>query len=356
MEKNFYDILGITEEEKNLSETDFKKTLNTKYKNLAKKWHPDRFATKSDDERKDAEEKFKEISEAYNTLSDSEKRQQYDFMQNGGGGFNPFEDMDVDPFSFFRNHNTGPRIVKGQNVQIQVDIVLKESYHGGEKKVSYNRLRSCGYCNGSGSSNGVIEMCPHCNGTGMITDRIQRGNMIQMMSHPCNHCNGTGQKISSPCPHCNGKGMETVKEERTIEIPKGVTTGQYIIITGGGCEAPKTQGNNMSVNGDLIIVFNVIDEGYYFEREGDNLISNVKMSVFDGMLGTDLKINTIDDKEITINIPPLTEYNHIFTIKGKGMPNPKTHVYGDLKVVITYEMPKSLNNEQRKLIKRAKNA
>lgn len=354
MEKNFYDILGITEEERNLNDADFKKVLNTNYKNLAKKWHPDRFATKSEKERTEAEEKFKEISEAYNTLSDSEKRQQYDYMNNGGGGFDPFED--IDPFSFFRNYNAGPRTVKGQNVQVQVDIVLKESYHGGEKKVSYNKLKTCGHCNGTGSENGVIEKCTHCNGTGMVSEIRRQGNMQMMSSHPCPHCHGTGQRITTPCKHCNGRGMENVTEEETITIPRGVTTGQYIVNVGKGCEAARTKGAN-SINGDLVIVFNVIDEGYLFERDGDDLIRNVKLDVFDGLLGCDLKITAIDDSEITINIPSLTEYNHTFTIKGKGMPNPKNNSnVGDLKIIVRYDMPKSLNNEQRKLIKRAKNA
>ena len=187
----------------------------------------------------------------------------------------------------------------------------------------------------------------------MITETIQRGYMTQMTSRPCQHCNGTGKKISKPCSRCNGKGMETVHLEETINIPKGITTGQYIILTGKGCEAPKNNGAQ-TVNGDLIIIFNVIDDGYEFIREGDNLIKHVKLNIFDGLLGTDIKLNCIDDKEITINIPELTEANHIFTIKGKGMPNPNSHVVGDMKVIINYEMPKTLSNKQRELIKKAK--
>jgi molecular chaperone DnaJ len=354
MEKNFYEILGITEEEKNLGEKEFNDVLKKNYRELSKKWHPDRYATKSEAERTEAEERFKEISEAYNTLSDSEKRRQYDLSQGGGMDFDPFGD---DFFSFFGGGRRAAqqRVVKGQNVQVKVDIILKESYHGGEKKIKYNVFKTCRHCNGSGSENGVVETCPHCNGSGMITERFQQGNMIQMMSRPCQHCNGTGKKISTPCSHCSGNGMEAVIEERTIEIPKGVTSGQYIMINGAGSEAPKSQGAQ-TINGDLIIVFNVIDEGYLYEREGDNLIQRVKLNVFDGMLGYDYKTVCINDKEITVNIPPLTEYNHTFTIKGMGMPNPKNNnIVGDLKIIVTYEMPKSLNNEQRKLIKRVKN-
>ena len=355
MEKTFYDILGITEDEKNLDEKGFNDVLKKKYRELSKKWHPDKFATKSDSEKKEAEEKFKEITEAYNTLSDTEKRRQYDFG-DGGGDYDPFSH--VDPFSFFRNMHgggfNGPRIVKGQNVQIGVDVVLKEVYNGGKKKIKYTTLNYCRHCNGTGSENGVVESCPHCNGTGMITDRIQRGNMIQMLSHPCPHCNGTGKKITTPCSHCNGQGMEVIDNEETIEIPKGVVTGQYIVLQGKGCEAPKNSGSQ-TINGDLVVAFNVIDNGYEFLREGDNLIKYADIDVFDGILGCDLKIQCIDDSEITIRVPELTEPNHTFTIKSKGMPNVNNNnVVGDMKVIIRYKMPKTLSNKQRELLKKVK--
>lgn len=355
MEKTFYDILGITDEEKNLDEKKFNDVLKKKYRELSKKWHPDKFATKSEEEKQEAEEKFKEITEAYNTLSDADKRRQYDFG-NGGGDYDPF--ANIDPFSFFRNMHGGgfnsPRVVKGQNVQVGVDVILKEVYNGGKKKVKYTTLNNCRHCNGTGSKDGAVAKCPHCNGTGMITDRIQRGNMIQMSSHPCPHCNGTGKKITTPCSHCNGQGMETIINEETIEIPKGVVTGQYIVLQGKGCDAPKTSGGQ-TINGDLVVIFNVVDDGYEFIRENDNLIKNVSVDVFDAILGCDLKINCIDDSEITIRVPELTEPNHTFTIKSKGMPNVNNNnVVGDMKVVVKYKMPKSLSNKQRELLKKVK--
>lgn len=350
MEKNFYDILGITEEEKNLDDKKFNDVLKSKYRSLSKKWHPDKFATKSEKERTEAEEKFKEITEAYNVLSDTEKRRQYDY--GGDSGFNPFED--IDPFSFFRNRNSGPRIVKGQTVQIEVEIVLKEAYHGGEKKVKYTSYRNCGHCNGTGSANGVVETCPHCNGSGMVTEMRQMGNMYTTTSRPCNHCGGTGKKITKPCTHCKGNGMESVVNEEIINIPKGIANGQYIVLNGKGCEAPKNKGSQ-TINGDLVIIFKIIDDGYEYVRSGDNLIKNIKLNVFDGLLGCELKLITIDDSDITINVPELTAPNHTFTIKGKGMPNPHNNsIVGDLKVIINYEMPKSLSNKQRELLKKIK--
>lgn len=354
MEKNFYDILGITEEERNLPENDFDKVLKTKYKKLAREWHPDKFATKSEEEKKTAEERFKEISEAYNTLSDSSKRQQYDFQNNGGGyGFD-----DIDPFSFFRNMHgggygfNGQRTVKGQNVQVQVDITLEDAYNGGETEVEYDVLRTCRKCNGTGSANGKAEACHYCDGTGMRTDVQRRGNMQTITQRPCPHCNGTGKKITTPCQHCNGEGMESVREKERITIPKGVVTGQYYVINGKGCEAPSVKGTQ-SINGDLIVIFNVI-EGE-FHRSGNDLLKELKINVFDALLGCDVKVTSIDNKEININIPECTKDGHVFIIKGKGMPNMQnSNIIGDLKLIVKYTIPSSLTNKERELIKKLK--
>ena len=352
MEKTFYDILGITEEEKNLSQNEFEKVLKKNYRELSKQWHPDRYATKSEEERQEAEEKFKEITEAYNTLSDSTKRQQYDFQQNGGGmgGFD-----DIDPFSFFRNMHGGfgqqPRVAKGKNVQVEVTVTLEEVFNGGEKEVEYDVLRACRHCNGTGSENGKVETRAACNGSGMITDVQRRGNMQTIMQRPCPHCHGTGKKITNPCPKCNGDGIEVIKERETITIPKGVNTGQYYVIQGKGCE-PNVKKGVQVINGDLIVVFTVVNSNN-FSREGDNLIYNLKVNVYDALLGCDKKINTIDGKEITIKIPECTNHGHIFTIKGKGLPNMNNPQYvGDMKVIINLVMPKSLSNKDREHLKK----
>lgn len=353
MERNYYNILEIDEGDKNLSNDEFLKKLKNNYKRLARTWHPDRFATKSEEEKKEAEDKFKEISEAYNTLSDAEKRQQYDFSLNGGGDFvDPF--AGVDPFSMFRNMHSGPQVSKGQNVKVQVDITLKEAYEGGTKKVKYNVLQTCRTCNGTGSADGKTELCPHCNGTGMITQVQQMGPMRSISSHPCPHCNGTGKKISKLCSKCNGDGMEVVEKEETISIPKGVGTGNYYVLNGKGCEARSKKGVQ-TINGDLIFVFNVIDDGVEFVRDGDNLVKEIDVDVFDCLLGCDYRITAIDGKEITINIPELTNNGHIFTIKEKGMPNMQnSNIKGDLKLIIKSKMPRTLSNKQRELLKKIK--
>lgn len=352
MEKNYYDILGINESDRNLSDSEFEKILKANYKKLARTWHPDKFATKSEKEKEEAENKFKEISEAYNTLSDTDKRRQYDFSLNGGGDFDPF--AGVDPFSMFRNMHSGPQVSKGQNIQVQVDITLKESYEGGTKKIKYKVLQTCRNCNGTGSADGKTELCPHCNGTGMITQVQQRGTVRSVMSRPCPHCNRTGKQITTPCPKCNGDGMDVVEKEESINIPKGVTSGNYFVLNGKGCEAKTVKGGR-TVNGDLIIIFNIVDDGDDFIRDGDNLIKEIDVDVFDCMLGCDYKITSIDGKEITINIPELTNHGHIFTIKEKGMPNMQnSNIKGDMKVIIKSKMPKTLSNKQRELLKKIK--
>lgn len=352
MEKNFYDILGITEEEKNLSQSEFEKVLKKNYRELSKKWHPDRYATKSETEKQEAENRFKEITEAYNTLSDSTKRQQYDFSQNGGG-FNDFEN--IDPFSFFRNMNGSfgqqQRVAKGQNIQVEVQVTLEEVFNGAEKEVEYNVTMACRHCNGTGSANGKAENCPACNGSGMITDVQRRGNMQTITQRPCPHCHGTGKKITNPCPKCGGNGVEVVKEKEKITIPKGVNSGQYYVIQGKGCE-PNANKGVQTINGDLIIVFTVINSSE-FVREGDNIIYNLKVGVYDALLGCDKKIKTIDGKEININIPECTNHGHIFTIKSKGLPNMNNPQYiGDMKVIINIVMPKSLSNKEREHLKK----
>ena len=354
MEKNFYDILGITEEEKKLSQSEFEKLLKKNYRELSKRWHPDRYATKSEAERQEAEDKFKEITEAYNTLSDATKRQQYDFSQNGGG-FDGFDDMD--PFSFFRNMHGGfgqqPRVAKGQNVQVEVQVTLEDVFHGGEKEVEYDVLRACRHCNGTGSANGKAETCSTCNGSGMITDVQRRGNMQTITQHPCPHCHGTGKKITNPCPKCGGNGVEAIKEKERVTIPKGVNTGQYYVIKGKGCE-PNASKGVQTINGDLIVVFNVINNGE-LSRDGDNLIYNLKVDVYDALLGCDKKIKTIDGKEITFNIPECTNHGHVFTIKDKGLPNMNNPQYiGDMKVIINIIMPKTLSNKDREYLKKIK--
>ena len=275
-------------------------------------------------------------------------------MKNNGGFDGGFDPNDFDPFSFFRGRSSGPRIVKGQNVEVEVEITMKESFNGGKTTVKYNKMTSCRHCNGTGSENGVVETCPHCNGTGTKTIVINRGNVQQITQVPCTNCNGTGKKISNPCTHCHGVGMEMLEETETITIPRGVATGQYMVMEERGHEAPKSN-SYQTVNGDVIFIFNVKDEGIEFERDGINLIKTVNVDVFDALLGCDIKVNTIDDKTININIPSCTNHGHVFVIKDKGMPHANNNnIIGDMKVIVNCKMPKNLTSKQKELIKKLK--
>jgi molecular chaperone DnaJ len=352
-EKNFYDILELSNEERKLNGEEFNKVLKNKYKKLALQWHPDKFSTKTEEERKNAEEKFKEISEAYNTLSDQQKKQQYDFMQNGGfnGGFNPFG-TDFDPFDVFGMRSQQQRIYKGNDIQVKIDVDLKDVYYGGKKTFSYDRLSYCVNCNGTGSSDGKTTTCPHCNGSGMVTEVTRRGNMQMMSSHPCPHCNGTGIKINNPCPHCNGEGMKKETITETVDIPRGVISGAYTTISGKGDGLPK--GIN-GINGDLIVIFNIINNDIFeiIDDNGNgNINTKMKINVFNALLGYEQEITCIDDSKVKVKIPELTKNGHNFIIKGKGLPKFKnSSQYGDLIVTLEYELPKKLSEKQKVMLK-----
>ena len=350
-DKNFYDILELSEEERNLSGDEFDKVLKKKWRKLSASWHPDRFSTKTEEERLNAEEKFKEISEAYNTLSDPQKRQQYDFSQNGGfnGGFDPFGGG-FDPFDMFERRAQQQRTYKGKDVQIEIDVTLEEAYYGSKKEFYYDRVVSCGRCNGTGSADGKNSTCPHCNGSGMVTEVKRQGNIQMMSSRPCSHCHGTGKKITNPCPHCHGEGMVKENTKETIEIPKGVISGAYTTISGKGCGLPK---NMNGIDGDLVIVFNVVDDVNFKCKNDGNLYSTLNINIFDALLGCEKEITCIDKSKVKITLPEITKQGHVFIIKGKGMPKFNNNSqYGDLIVTVNYIYPEKLTNKHRELFKK----
>lgn len=349
MSKNFYEILEITENEKKLSGESFEKVLKNNYKKLAKKWHPDRFSTKSEDERKDAEEKFKEISEAYNTLSDPQKRQEYDFKENGMNG-DPFEGFN--PWDIFGGRSRAKQQYKGADIQVKVKLTLEEAYHGGKKEIQYQKQETCGHCNGTGSADGRVETCPHCNGTGMVSEIRRQGNMQMMSSHPCPHCKGSGKKITKPCPKCNGKGMTNVTITETIDISRGIKTGGYITLSGKGCELPKGYDG---VNGDLHVIF-IIKNHDIYDVEDDDLFVDLHIDVVDAMLGCEKVIKCIDGTEVKLTIPELTKHGHTFVIKGKGMPSSNRFGdFGNCCAVVCFDLPKKLSNKQKEILRNFKN-
>ena len=354
--KGYYKILGVSE---NASQEEIKKS----YRKLASQWHPDKFVGKSEKEQKEAEEKFKEIAEAYDVLGDENKRQQYD---NGGSfDFNGFDPFDIfrqhfsggmgGPFeAFFGAQNTGahPRVKRqGTDVNITVTLTLKEAYQGATKIVDVTKTIPCLDCNGSGSADGRKTTCPQCHGTGVITETRTSGNMFFQSSHPCPSCNGTGEINKNPCKKCGGSGVkkETVKEK--VTIPAGVADGMVMTIPERG-NSPVGGGNN----GHLNVHFSVKEDPYFTRVDQLNIVHYEEVPFIDALLGIEKEFECLDGTKVKIKLPELTKDGQAFFQKGKGMPdvnNPSKR--GDYAVVVKYKYPNKLTKKQKKILEDFKN-
>lgn len=337
-EKNFYDILGVS---KDASQDEIKKV----YKELALKWHPDRFAGKSEKEKAEAEEKFKEISEAYNVLSDEEKRKEYDMagqdpFMHGFGGFNPFEDFD--PFGMHRQ-----RQEKGEDIATHVYITLEDVLYGCVKEVTYQHRVKCKHCNGTGSDDGKETTCQHCGGSGRIRTQRNVNGMHIINETVCPYCGGRGKTITNPCRVCGGSGFVNEDSKTSVNIPAGIFDGATLTIEGKGY--PPRSGNG--INGDLYVVVHVLANNK-FERDGDNIRSDLHLNLKEAWLGCEKEVETLDGKKVKIKIPKLTKDGQQFSIKGKGLSNLRNgYISGDHIVKVIYDVPKSLTKKQEELLK-----
>lgn len=347
--RDFYEVLGV---DRDANENDIKNA----YRNLAKKWHPDRFSTKSEEERKEAEEKFKEISEAYDTLSNPEKRQAYDM-----GGFDPFDGFD--PFAGFNPFGDmggfGPfgrsrqMKQKGETAYVDVNVTLKDIFNGENKTIEYDVLTECPHCKGMKSMNpDNVKTCPHCQGTGMMTRQTRKGNMVEFQQSPCPHCHMTGVIITDPCPHCKGEGLLLEKKTINITIPNNATINPRIGIQNAGHACPKSK-NVHTENGDLVITFNLVDDGYYKFIPPSNILHVEKINLSDALLGTTLKVKDIEGKEIKIKVDELTPPDKVYTFEDKGMMDlfGNRGVFG---VKLEYVMPNKLSSDLKKALKNLK--
>lgn len=345
---DYYDLLGVS---KGASDDDIKKA----YRKQAMQYHPDR--NQGDPK---AEQKFKEISEAYEILKDPQKRSAYDqyghsaFEQGGGrpgGGFHPgaegFEFNFGGSFSdvFEEIFNGGRRAPetnsRGSDLRYDTEITLEEAFQGVTKTIKVATLKSCGDCKGSGGQDGAKpKTCPHCQGRGKI--RAQQGFFT--IERPCSSCDSMGQVIDKPCKTCKGHGRVRGEKTLTVNIPKGVDEGSRIRLTGEG-EA----GLRGGPTGDLY-AFIHIKPHTFFERDGSALYCRVPVSMTTAALGHQIDVPTIDGTKARISIPEGAQSGKQLRLKGKGMTALRSNSRGDMYIQVLVETPQNLSKKQRELL------
>jgi molecular chaperone DnaJ len=345
--RDYYEVLGV---EKNASADQIKSA----YRKKAVKYHPDK--NKGD---KAAEDKFKEASEAYHVLSNSERKQNYDnfghaAFENGGGGRGGFGNFDFsshfsDIFEdFFGEGFGGGRRSRrsnnrGSDLRYDLTISLEEAYTGKKQDIKFSTSEKCNTCSGSGSKPGHdVGSCSMCGGHGQV--RSSQGFFT--VQQTCPQCAGSGEEITNPCNSCNGQGKKQASKRLSVTIPKGVDDGTRIRLSGKG-EA----GSRGASNGDLYLFINV-DRHDLFKRSEVNLFFEFPISIADAALGTTIEIPTIDGGKAKIKIPDGTQNGKQFRLKGKGMPFMRRGDYGDLYVQVKTEVPIYLNKQQKELLEK----
>ena len=359
--RDYYEVLGVS---KNATDDELKKA----YRKLAKQYHPDA----NPDNKAEAEAKFKEVNEAYETLSNPQKRQMYDQFgpdgpQGFGGssygngtytystgfdGFGDFGDLGDIFSSFFgggfgnssrSNRQNGPR--KGSDLQYDLEISFEESFLGTERYVTINRKETCKTCNGSGSKPGTHpETCSVCHGTGQIK-QVQTTILGQMQTmRTCTNCHGTGKVIKEPCETCRGKGTVRNQVRLSVKIPAGVDDNQTIVLRGEG-----EPGENGGQKGDLYILVHVKTHRLY-SRKGNNVLCDIPITFTQATLGAELKIPMVDGTEETYIIPDATQTGSKFVIRGKGFKSLNNNSQGDFIFTVQVQVPKKLTTEQRELL------
>ena len=347
--RDFYEVLGV---EKGASAEDIKKA----YRKLAGKYHPDR-----NPGDKTAEEKFKEIGEAYEVLSDDDKRARYDqfghagvdpnfnpgaggFGGGGFGGFGGFGDLGDIFGDFFgggssRATQNAPR--RGENVATRLELTFEEAAFGCEKEVSALRIENCGSCNGTGSADGSVETCSNCRGTGQVRTTQNFMGMQMQSTSPCPRCGGKGKVIKTPCNTCKGKGTQKIR----VKVPAGVDEGQSIRVRGEGCV-----GSNGGPNGDLLVEVLIRDHPI-FTRDGVDVLCEVPISFTQAALGAQIQVPTLDGR-VSFDIPEGTQTGTTFTLPGKGIPYVgSSRRRGDELFTVVVETPTRLTKEQKELLR-----
>lgn len=349
--KDYYELLGVG---RDASADDIKRA----YRKLAMKYHPDRNKDGS------SEEKFKEISEAYAVLSDPEKRRNYDrfghdafssrFSEEDifrGADFSAFEEMfrrmgfGGDPFADFfgfGGRRASRREEYGEDLETEVSLSLEEACKGAEKEISIRREDACGSCSGSGAEDpSAISACRACGGSGMVLVSRRMGPMMFRTSSQCRACSGTGKTITRKCGKCSGKGTISKIEKLKVKIPAGIEDGMAVRLRDMGNAGPAGYG-------DLYVRVHVREQDG-FRRDGAEIYSELKIPFSTAALGGTVEVPTLHGKE-KLSIPPGTQCNTRFVLKGKGMPSIKRGRHGDHHVLVTISVPKNLTKKQRELI------
>jgi len=353
--RDYYEVLGV---EKGASAEEIKKA----YRKNAMKYHPDR-----NPGDKAAEEKFKELGEAYEVLSDDDKRARYDqfgfagvdpnyggggaggagFDGFGGfGGFGDFGDIFGEFFGGGRSRQStqnAPR--RGENVGARLELTFEEAAFGVEKEVSAQRIENCQNCSGSGSADGEVETCSQCRGTGQIRTTQNFMGMAMQSTTVCPQCSGRGKIIKNPCTTCRGKGKVRRTQRIKVKIPAGVDAGQSVRVRGEGCV-----GSNGGPSGDLLVEV-YIKRHPIFERDGMDVYCEVPITFTQAALGAEIEVPTLDGKT-PFTIPEGTQTGKGFTLPGKGIPqvgNPRRR--GDHRFTVVVETPTKLTREQKELLR-----
>lgn len=354
--RDYYEVLGVS---KGASEEDIRKA----HRKLAKKYHPD-----LNRDNPEAAEKFKELNEAYEVLSDKDKRARYDQFGFagvdpnygagqgggfGGSGFGGFDMGDLgDIFgSFFgggfggssRSRRNAPQ--RGETLQQRIILSFEEAAFGCEKEISINRTESCEDCGGTGAEKGSsVETCSNCRGSGMVTQTQRTPLGMFQTQAACPNCRGTGKIIRKPCKKCNGTGKVRKSRTMKVKIPAGIDDGQSIQLRGQG-----NAGINGGTNGDVIVTI-AIRPHPIFTRDGNNVICDIPISFPQAALGDTLQVPTIDGK-VEYTIPEGTQNGTVFRLKGKGIQNVNGRGRGDQYVRISIEVPTRLTEHQKRLLR-----
>ena len=351
--RDYYEVLGVS---KGASDDEIKKA----YKKMARKYHPD-----LNPDNKEAEEKFKEVNEAYEILSDADKKSRYDqfghagvdpnFGAGGfGGGFDggfDFGDLGDIFGSFFgggfggaQQRRNGPQ--RGESIRVSVSISFTEAAFGCEKDVTLERSEDCPTCHGSGCAEGTTpEICPDCRGSGTVQVRRQTPMGVFATTTTCPKCGGQGKIIHQPCADCRGSGRARKRRTVKVSIPAGIDNGQTISLRGQG-----HAGKNGGPAGDLLITV-MVKPHELFRRDGTSVFCEAPITFTQAVLGAELEIPTIDGK-VKYTIPEGTQTGTVFRLRGKGIPVLNGRGRGDQYVTVTIETPRNLNKEQKEALRK----